>query len=151
LNGQRLPLDSIPCDVPKELHSLIKSCWCEEPDKRPSFSGKRFIYIHICINCICVYIYAGVSGLASILPCLIISSWLKSPGLVIYYDKCDWYAFPRTAYIISKYSKKLRTGNSIKFIFYGLAADRQEYCFTKDFIFFLFFFLNFFFKVFFWT
>jgi len=46
----------------------------------------------------------------------------------------------------------LRTGGGplgVFGLFYGLAADRQEYCFTKDFFLFYFFIIIIFFKVFF--
>ena len=42
-SGNRLPLDRIPPDVPKEIHNLITACWDQEPSKRPSFSGNHFV------------------------------------------------------------------------------------------------------------
>jgi len=41
MNGQRLPLDSIPRDVPKEIHSQIEACWDQECNERPNFKSNN--------------------------------------------------------------------------------------------------------------
>jgi len=43
IGGRRLPLDSIPRDVPNEIHSHIEACWDQECNKRPSFSGNKIM------------------------------------------------------------------------------------------------------------
>jgi len=49
MNGQRLPLDNVPCDAPKEIRSQIEACWNQECSKRPSFNGNKIIIVHIII------------------------------------------------------------------------------------------------------
>jgi len=49
INSQRLPLESIPHDVPVELRILIEACWDQEADKRPNFSGKEIIVLFFLI------------------------------------------------------------------------------------------------------
>jgi len=43
MNGERLPLEEIPRDVPKEIPSLITECWDQNADKRPAFTGKEYV------------------------------------------------------------------------------------------------------------
>jgi len=43
MGGQRPALDSIPRDVPEEIHSQIEACWDQECNKRPNFSGNKIM------------------------------------------------------------------------------------------------------------
>jgi len=43
ISGRRLPLDSIPRDVPVEVQSVIEACWQQQADMRPSFRGNGII------------------------------------------------------------------------------------------------------------
>jgi len=45
VSGRRQPLDSIPRDVPKEIHSQIEACWDQECNIRPSFSGNKIMLL----------------------------------------------------------------------------------------------------------
>lgn len=46
--GQRPPLEDISEDGPVECQQIIdlmQRCWNQNPNKRPSFSGKKFVPI----------------------------------------------------------------------------------------------------------
>uniref|UniRef100_A0A674JDE6 Receptor interacting serine/threonine kinase 1 n=1 Tax=Terrapene triunguis TaxID=2587831 RepID=A0A674JDE6_9SAUR len=77
MNGNRPNTEDIKDSCPKEIIDLMKYCWQQEPENRPTFSGKILLQDYFCFD---ISMYPGPTELVKRMQSLQIDSVAESPN-----------------------------------------------------------------------